>query len=237
MNAILPSRFEPVVAVARRDAILRSLTGFIQKSALQAGDRLPPERELMDGLKVGRSSIREVIRHLQALDVVEIRPGNGTFLKRQISASTVFMPLSITSDRNALLQTLEVRRGLEVEAGALAAMRATKAEIELVEANLAVMEKAHHARGTAGPEDLVFHLSIYEASGNPLFGQLLQQMREAFRSFFAQPFRRPDFAGRSFPIHRDLFEAIARRDSQGARDHTLAILAIVEEDIIGMSHE
>lgn len=237
MNAALPTLFEPIIAVGRRDAILKSLTGFIQQSALQAGDRLPAERELMDGLKVGRSSVREVIRHLQALDVVEIRPGNGTFLKRQFSASTVFMPLSITSDRNALLQTLEVRRGLEVEAGALAATRATRPEIERVEANLVVMEKAHHAHGTAGPEDLVFHLSIYEASGNPLFGQLLQQMREAFRSFFAQPYHRPDFARRSFPFHRDLFEAIARHDSQGAREHTLAILAIVEEDIVGMSND
>lgn len=230
------AHLQPIAATGRREEMLKSLAELIQRAVLQPGQKLPTERQLMGALKAGRSTIREGIRHLQALDIVEIRRGNGTFLKRPISASTIFMPLSITASRDALLQTLEVRRGLEVEAGALAALRATAGDLEIVGHNLAVMEAAHHAHGTAGPEDLVFHLSVYEASGNPLFGQILQQMREAFSSFFAQPFQRPDFAGRSFPLHRDLFEAIARRDPQGARDHTLAILKIVEEDIIEMSH-
>src|SRR5204862_1278304 len=130
-----------------------------------------------------------------------------------------------------LLQTLEVRRGLETEAGALAAQRATPAEIELIATRLAEMERVHHAEGTAGPEDLAFHLSIYDASHNPLFGQLLSQMRGAFFSFWARPFHRSDFAARSFPLHRPLFEAIAHHDPEAARRHTLAILAIVEDDI------
>ena len=97
------------------------------------------------------------------------------------------------------------------------------------------MEQVHHAQGTAGPEDLAFHLSIYDASHNPLFGQLLSQMRGAFFSFWAKPFRRSDFARRSFPFHRPLFEAIAAGDPAAARRETLAILAVVEEDIIRMS--
>ena len=62
-------------------------------------------------------------------------------------------------------------------------------------------------------------------------------MRGAFASFWAKPFDRSDFAARSFPLHRPLFEAIAKHDADMARRHTLAILAIVEEDIIRMSHE
>ena len=83
-------------------------------------------------------------------------------------------------------------------------------DLETIEARLVEMERVHRAEGTAGPEDLAFHLSIYDASRNPLFGQLLSQMRGAFASFWAKPFDRSDFARRSFPLHRPLFEAIAR---------------------------
>nr|WP_282101911.1 FCD domain-containing protein [Thalassospira xiamenensis] len=147
------------------------------------------------------------------------------------------MPLSIATQRDGLLQTLEVRRGLEVEASMLAAKRASDADIEAMRAALDAMEAEHLEFGTAGQADLVYHLSIYKASGNPLFEQLLGQMREAFESFFAQPFNRPDFAKESFEFHRMLFDAIVARDPEAARQHTLAILEIVENDIVRMSNE
>jgi GntR family transcriptional repressor for pyruvate dehydrogenase complex len=225
----------PLPAIDRKRAILDALVGFIERRRLRPGEQLPSERELMEALGVGRSTVREVIRHWLALDVVEVRKGSGTFLKRPVSAGTVYLPLSIVAERDALLQTLEVRRGLETEAGMLAAARATPADLAIMEARLVEMERVHRAEGTSGPEDLAFHLSIYEACGNPLFGQLLSQMREAFASFWAKPFDRADFAARSFPLHRLLFEAIARHDPETARRHTLAILAIVAEDIERMS--
>ncbi|PKR48636.1 FadR/GntR family transcriptional regulator [Thalassospira povalilytica] len=227
----------PIETSGRRDAILEALTDFIVSSKLAPGDRLPPERELMAGLKVGRSSIREAIGHMQALGVVEIRRGSGTYLKRQVSEKTLFMPLSIATQRDGLLQTLEVRRGLEVEASMLAAKRATAQDIDEMRAALDAMEAEHLEFGTAGEADLVFHLSIYKASGNPLFEQLLGQMREAFESFFAQPFNRPDFASSSFEFHRMLFDAIVAGDTELARQHTLAILEVVENDIVRMSDE
>ncbi|HAY48689.1 MULTISPECIES: FadR/GntR family transcriptional regulator [Thalassospira] len=227
----------PIETSGRRDAILEALTDFIVSSKLAPGDRLPPERELMAGLKVGRSSIREAIGHMQALGVVEIRRGSGTYLKRPVSEKTLFMPLSIATQRDGLLQTLEVRRGLEVEASMLAAKRATAQDIDEMRAALDAMEAEHLEFGTAGEADLVFHLSIYKASGNPLFEQLLGQMREAFESFFAQPFNRPDFASSSFEFHRMLFDAIVAGDAELARQHTLAILEVVENDIVRMSDE
>jgi GntR family transcriptional repressor for pyruvate dehydrogenase complex len=226
---------EPLPPADRQGAILDALIEFIERAALRPGDRLPSERELMTALRVGRSTIREVVRHLLALGVVEVRKGSGTFLKRPVGAKTVYLPLAIVAERDALLQTLEIRRGLETEAGALAAERATPAEIATIESKLVEMERVHHAEGTAGPQDLAFHLSIYDASHNPLFGQLLSQMRGAFFSFWAKPFRRSDFARRSFPFHRPLFESIAAGDPAAARRETLAILAVVEEDIIRMS--
>jgi len=230
-------RIAPLPLADRKSAILEALVDFIERTRLRPGEQLPSERELMEALRVGRSTVREVIRHWLALGIVEVRKGSGTFLKRPVSSSTVYLPLAIVAERDALLQTLEIRRGLETEAGVLAALRATESDVEAIEARLVEMERVHHDKGTAGPQDLAFHLSIYDASGNPLFGQLLSQMRGAFESFWARPFHRSDFAARSFPLHRPLFEAIAHHDPEAARRHTLAILAIVEEDIIRMSHD
>jgi len=234
---ITATGFTPIASSGRRDAILEALTGFIVQTNLKPGDRLPPERELMAGLQVGRSSIREAIGHMQALGIVEIRRGSGTYLKRSVTEQTVYMPLSIATQRDGLLQTLEVRRGLECEASVLAAKRASPEDIEEMRTALDAMEAEHLREGTAGQADLVFHLSIYKAAGNPLFEQLLGQMREAFESFFSIPFNRPDFARDSFEFHRMLFDAIERRDPESARQHTLAILEVVENDIVRMSNE
>ncbi len=227
----------PLPTVDRARSVMHALADWIDRAALKPGDRLPAERELMAALAVGRSTVREVIRQLQALGIVESRKGSGTYLLRTVSAATVHMPLSMETPRlrDALLQTLDVRRGLEGEASALAALRHTEDDLRVIAERLDEMERVHHEKGTAGREDLAFHLAIYDATHNPLFPQLLEQMREAFESFWAKPFDRPDFARRSFPFHRELYDAIAARDADAAREKTLAILRIVEEDIRDMS--
>jgi DNA-binding FadR family transcriptional regulator len=231
------ARLRPLPTSDRAESVMSALAGYIARSRLKPGERLPAERELMEALAVGRSTVREVIRQLQALGIVESRQGSGTYLLRSVSADTIHVPLSIdtTHLRDALLQTLDVRRGLEAEASALAALRHTAKDLKIIERKLEEMEAVHHEKGTAGREDLAFHLAIYDATHNPLFTQLLEQMREAFESFWDKPFDRADFARRSFPFHRELFDAIAARDDERARDKTLAILAIVEEDIKEMS--
>ncbi|TYC51440.1 FadR family transcriptional regulator [Rhodobacterales bacterium] len=231
------ARIAPLAPMDRAQQVSEALSGFISRENLRAGDRLPTERELMEALGVGRSTIREVIRRFQALGVMETRKGSGTYLLKPISAGTIHMPLTLDALdlRDALMQTLEVRRGIEVEAATVAARRRTAADIEIIEEKLDVMERVHLSKGTSGPEDLAFHLAIYDATHNPLFRQLLEQMREAFERFWSRPFDRPDFARRSFPYHRTLFNAIAAQDTEAARRETLKILDVVEEDIKEMS--
>jgi GntR family transcriptional regulator, transcriptional repressor for pyruvate dehydrogenase complex len=220
---------QPIPPSDRVRQVEAALSDYVERAGLKAGDRLPAERELMAALGVGRSTIREVIRKFQALGVIDSRKGSGNYLLKPISAATVHMPISIDAEslRDALLMTLEVRRGIEVEASMAAARRRTPEDIATMEARLDEMERVHLAEGTSGKADLAFHLSIYDATHNTLFKQLLEQMREGFD--------RPDFAGRSFPFHRTLFNAIAAGDAAGAREETLKILAVVEEDIKDMS--
>lgn len=227
----------PLPALDRARQVTDALADYVENAQLQAGERLPTERALMEQLQVGRSTIREAISHLQALGVIETRKGSGTYLLKPVSKATIHMPLSLDAGtlRDALLQTLEVRRGIECEAGMVAAAKRTAEDLALIERNLNEMERVHIEKGTSGPEDLAFHLAIYDATHNPLFRQLLEQMRETFWQFWQHPFERQDFARRSFPFHRTLFNAIAARDPEAAREETLKILAVVEEDIKEMS--
>ncbi len=227
----------PLPALDRARQVTDALADYVENARLQAGERLPTERALMEQLQVGRSTIREAISHLQALGVIETRKGSGTYLLKPVSKATIHMPLSLDAGtlRDALLQTLEVRRGIECEAGMVAAAKRTAEDLALIERNLNEMERVHIEKGTSGPEDLAFHLAIYDATHNPLFRQLLEQMRETFWQFWQHPFERQDFARRSFPFHRTLFNAIAARDPEAAREETLKILAVVEEDIKEMS--
>lgn len=227
----------PLPSIDRTQQVIDALSDFIESSKLQAGDRLPTERELGAALSVGRSTIREVITHFQALGVMETRKGSGTYLLKPVSKATIHMPLSLDTAhlRDALLQTLEVRRGIECEAGMVAAKKRTAKDIAIIEEKLDEMERVHIAKGTSGPEDLAFHLAVYDATHNPLFKQLLEQMRGTFERFWTHPFDRQDFARRSFPYHRTLFNAIVAQDSEAARAETLKILDVVEEDIKEMS--
>ena len=227
----------PLPRIDRTQQVIDALSDFIETSRLRAGDQLPTERELMVALSVGRSTIREVITHFQALGVVETRKGSGTYLLKPISRGTVHIPLSMdpTQLRDVLLQTLEVRRGIECEAGMVAARKRTAEDVATIEEKLDEMERVHIAKGASGPEDLAFHLAVYDATHNPLFKQLLEQMRETFERFWTHPFDRQDFARRSFPFHRTLFNAIVAQDAEAARCETLKILDVVEEDIKEMS--
>lgn len=227
----------PLPAIDRVRQVEGALVEFVERADLKPGSRLPAERELMSALGVGRSTIREVIRKFQALGIIDSRKGSGNYLLKPISTATVHMPISIEAQslRDALLMTLEVRRGIEVEASMAAARRRTEDDIETMRLRLEEMERVHLAEGTSGKADLAFHLSIYDATHNSLFKQLLEQMREGFERFWSKPFDRPDFASRSFPFHRTLFNAIVAGDTSAARQETLKILAIVEEDIKDMS--
>ena len=80
-------------------------------------------------------------------------------------------------------------------------------------------------------EDWEFHQSIYRASGNPLFEQIIAAMHEMFHRFWEHPLGVRDFGHASFPFHRTMYERIAARDAEGARAEALKLIATVEADL------
>ncbi|AGB46209.1 transcriptional regulator [Mesorhizobium australicum WSM2073] len=224
----------PIQTTARDDAVLKALVGFVRAEALRPGERLPTERILAERLKVSRNTVREALTRWEGLGLVERRQGSGTFLKAAVSPDMLHLPLTLTggNDFTSLMQTLEIRRALEAEAAALCAERASPADIAEIEGKLDIMEQAFRTLdGMSSEEDWEFHQAIYRVSGNPLFEQIIAAMHELFHRFWEHPLGVRDFGHASFPYHRTIYERIAARDPQGARDEALKLIATVEDDL------
>ena len=224
----------PAQPVARDDAVLKALAAFIRQESLEVGDRLPTERILAERLKVSRNTVREALTRWEGLDLVERRQGSGTYLKAEVSPDMLHMPLTFKggSDFRSLMNTLEIRRSLEAEAAALCAIRATAEDVAMLAEKLEIMETAARRRPSASSEeDWEFHLALYRASGNPLFGQIISAIQGMFHRFWEHPLGVRDFGEASFPYHRTTFERIVARDPEGARTEALKLIATVEADL------
>lgn len=214
-------------------SILAALAGYIQRTGLTQGDRLPPERDIAHQLGVSRPLVREALQHWRALGFVETINGRGTFLRMEIVPDSRHVVLVLPPERAALMHALEIRRALEPEAAALAAARATPAQIATLASLLDAVEDAYRRVGDAPEEDWAFHQALYEASGNPLFRQLINAIHSIFHRFWENPVQRPDFARRGIVHHRTLVERIRAHDEAGARAASLRILQVLEEDLQG----
>lgn len=210
--------------------ILDAISVFVCDAQLKIGDKLPPERELVERLQVSRNTVRGALKRWEALGIIKRRKGSGTFLTADIRPGDSFLSLNIKSDPQSILNTLEIRRTLEAEAGALAALRATAEDLCEIEKCIDEVERVHQILGGAGDQDWEFHCAIYRASHNPIFEQIISGMYDAFHAFFEAPAHQ-DFADGSLSLHRDLFNAIKAQDPELARSITHKIIDISECDV------
>src|SRR5919204_6005530 len=119
----------PIKSTRIYQEIVRQVKAMIAEGRLKSGDQLPPERDLAEKFVVSRSSVREALRALESLGLIEIRPGEGTFV-RGVSVESLIEPLALVmaSQREAIGELFEARRLLEPGIAALAASRATPEE-------------------------------------------------------------------------------------------------------------
>ncbi len=222
---------ERIDTTTRGVAVLDALAEMIERAGLGVGDRLPPEVTLAARLGVGRSTIREALNRWEGLGLIRRKRGAGTFIAARVSTSRGLVPTTIRLEGEALLRLLEVRRVLEtaaVERASRNANRKQRAEISrLCTILLAEVDAGRPWR----PADWAFHGAIHEASGNPMFGQILFQLDHALERSVESPFGRDEFGLESFPPHRDLADAIAASDPDAAVRAMNHILDVVEGEI------
>ncbi|MCI2416097.1 FadR family transcriptional regulator [Saccharopolyspora sp. K220] len=211
------------------EAVLAHLRDAIERGEYAIGDRLPAEASLGKEFEVSRSVVREALRGLQALGLTMSRTGKGTFVvsNRPVDNPT-FGPYSARD-------LLEVRRHVEIPAAGYAARRHTPDDLDLLTGLLERM--SGETDNTAWVAlDSLFHITIAQASGNPVFGKVIEEIRDALAKQSAFLNQRDDRRAASDDEHRQLVDAIGRGDEHAATEAMTHHLTRVENaltDIVG----
>ena len=211
--------------------VLEALLLMIDRAGLGIGDRLPPEIEIAKKLGVGRAKVREALTAWQNMGIVTRNKKAGTRLATEVSSNSIHMPVTLKLEAESLLRTHSVRRPLEIETVRLAARNVTDQQSRLIQARLTEMMHIYDAGEDWRDPDYRFHSAIHDATGNPLFGQLIRQIQRGFHEIYEAPFGQPRLGEATIPLHPDLAVAVTSGDEDGAAEIMARILDMVEAEV------
>lgn len=224
--------FKKIKKSSVTEAIIDQTIELISSKQLKAGDKLPSERELAEAMEVSRSSIREAMRSLQSMGIVEIKSGHGTFLNCETQMLATHFKRQHLFKKYSLLELLEARKILELELVKLAILRGNeenKAYIqETYEKTLQTMDPDEFIK-----KDFAFHLAIADAAHNFYLTEMLNTTRDLLLEVNVDVIRQPGQNTNATKAHKRLLEAILQGDVAAAQkemsDHIDTVVSIVDE--------
>lgn len=156
--------------------VVSQIKDLMREGKLNPGDRLMGEREMASALGVSRTTLREALRTLEILSLVEVRPGDGTFVKdHHVNQIIEPLALALSVESNSFDELWETRIALEVECAGLAARRANEEKLMFIYQALEVLKKSKFTDLRGYPKaDIYFHYMIAQASQNSMITRLLQ---------------------------------------------------------------
>jgi len=171
--------FTPVRRETVMDTVASRIEQLVRSGELKSGDRLPPEPELAQKLRVSRSSVREALKGLMYLGLIRSRAGDGTYIESSLSrVLNQHFQWMILLNEVSHLEIYEFRKTLEPEAAALAATRATAKQLKRMEVALNAMSRCTSPDQFLA-SDIAFHEAFAEASGNAAIQTILRMLYHA----------------------------------------------------------
>jgi GntR family transcriptional regulator, transcriptional repressor for pyruvate dehydrogenase complex len=216
LQPAVKSEFETIRRNRVHEEVARQIEQVILKK-LQPGDKLPGERELAGLLGVSRSSIRDAIRRLEVVGLVEPRQGAGTVV-RDISTDTLVSPLAnvIAHKRQLVGELLDFRKMLEPPLAAHAATHASTGAIAGMDEILRRQDRKVRAGELAIEEDSEFHYRIAQASGNSVALKVMDVVMDLLRETRSRSLQTEGRPQKSLAGHRRILLAIKRHDATAA---------------------
>ncbi|WP_018921715.1 FadR/GntR family transcriptional regulator [Salsuginibacillus kocurii] len=205
--------------------VLKEINYLIHADDLKSGDRLPSERELSDRLDVGRSSVREALRALELLELIETRPGGGTYIKAAGGRRLVEIIASFILKEDKAREDLgETRLIVEKEAIRLACQRASIEDLEAWKAVLNDYRKKVEKGETPVEEDYLFHSMLVKCSHNHLLHHIWIPLVEYSKAALEESLARSGRPILSLYEHERIYEAVLQRDAAKAVEELSAHL-------------
>jgi GntR family transcriptional repressor for pyruvate dehydrogenase complex len=217
-------------------SVVEQVVGLLQAGEMKPGDKLPPERTLAELFRVSRASIREAFSAMEIIGLIEVRPGDGSFVT-DFNIAPFLNTIAPLFVKNETMETelLEFRKLLELEAVELAALKASESGLKILASCLDRMKAAIERNDSAaGAEaDIGFHTQIFTLTDN----FILTKAAECVASLVVSSVRfnrekilvNPDNAWELYRQHLSIYEAIGARRPQEAKELMERHLGFVRE--------
>jgi GntR family transcriptional regulator, transcriptional repressor for pyruvate dehydrogenase complex len=196
--------------------IARTLLAYLLSGKVLPGERIPSERKLSETLGVGRSVVREALKSLTVLGLIDVRQGDGTYLKRTDSdllPQAIEWGLLLGAKRTTDL--VEARHYLEVLLAGLAAERRDEGALAEMRRQVKVMEKSRNPDQFVAA-DIAFHFAIATAAGNQSLLQIMRSVRGLLQVWISRVMHSPGASRPTWEEHAAVLHAIEARDAAAA---------------------
>lgn len=216
---------------------LDQLMGWLKDGTFKSGSKLPSQNELVERFGVSRTGIREALQMMAVLNLIEIKPGLGCFVKR-ISPEYIIRAdvLSILLDKESVMAVIEARKLVESGIAALATERALPEDYWRVEDVLIAFDRCIQKNESVATIATEFHCAVAEASHNPVLAKLLrsftQLMAKAGRLLEESVEDLEAFKRQEFKSHQELFQVIKQRDPEKSRQAMIDHISYSEKLIV-----
>ena len=208
----------PLVRTTLTESAFEHLISYVVNGAWKAGDRIPPERELCQQLGIARTSLREALKAMELIGMLDSRVGDGTFVcPRSEFLSRPLLWAFTGTDHAELQDIMEARLILERDLAGLAAERASAAELAAIAATIDAMRICLERGESVLEVDMAFHLTIADAAHNGVLRNAVQLLRNLMRQWLYLKLAIPTVPGRVVAQHQVIYNAIASHDPDAAR--------------------
>jgi DNA-binding FadR family transcriptional regulator len=201
------------------EAVIDQLQRQLASGSWSIGDRIPGEYDLAGRLQVSRPAVREAIRALSHIGVLEVRHGDGTYVRSAVDPR----PLLRRVERATLRDVFELQQAYDVQAARLAARRHTRDDLLRLGA---LLEDRDAARDPVefGEADVRFHVGVAEASHNPLLLEAFRYFQSRLRESLSAVRLDRELPDAGPAAHRAVVDAIAARDPEAAAQAAEAVI-------------
>lgn len=210
-------RLSPVKKQSIVSDIVKNLIKYLTAGQVKPGERLPSERQLSEQIGVGRTTLREALKTLNVLGIIDVRPGDGNYLRESDSRIlSQVLEWGIYLGERRIVDLLEARQKLEVDIVDLASVRRTEADLEELGEILRQMKESKSDNRKYAEVDTAFHMKLAEISRNSILSEMLLSILPLLTEWIYSDVEKYKKIEISIQEHTDIYDAIKRGDSRAA---------------------